>query len=160
MGFDLEIAIASTQIAERVADAFGQGVPLVPLEQGLAFVPFTDAVHDALIAPPEELVAGFWKLPRTVAGLLAALSTAGPVAYAELDYFGGVGHQAAAVWDAGELVWGPCVLGVNHPVAPEGTPVSCALKRLGAVAAQGLDEFDTVGLSRHRHMEEWETEEE
>jgi hypothetical protein len=97
MGLDLEIAIASTRIAERVADAFGQGVPRVPLEQGLAFVPFTDAVHDALIAPPEELVAGFWKLPRTVADLLAALSTAGPVAYAELAYAGGVGYQSAAV---------------------------------------------------------------
>jgi hypothetical protein len=28
------------------------------------------------------------------------------------------------------------------------------------VAALGLDEFDTVGLSRHRNMEEWETDEE
>jgi hypothetical protein len=159
VAFELEIVIAGDQLAERVADVFGQGVPSVSLTQGLAFVPFTDAVHDALITPPDEKVSGFWKLPRTVADLLAALSTAGPVAYAELDYFGGVGSQAAAVWDGGELVWGPRVLEVKQPVPQEGTPVSGALKRLGAVAAQGLDEFDTVGLNWHRHMDAWETEE-
>jgi hypothetical protein len=112
-----------------------------------------------LTAPQDEKIAGFWKLPGTVADLLAALSTAGPVAYAELDYFGGAGRQAAVMWDAGELVWGPSVLDVNQPVAHEGTPVSSALRRLGVVAAQGLDEFDTVGLPRHRHMEPWETDE-
>jgi len=159
MGFDLEIVIASVQVAERVASVFGHGVPLVSLEQGLAFVPFTGAVHDALTAPQDEKIAGFWKLPHTVADLLAALSTAGPVAYAELDYFGGAGRQAAMVWDAGELVWGPRVLDVNQPIPHEGTPVSSALRRLGVVAAQGLDEFDTVGLRLHRHMEPWETDE-
>lgn len=159
MRFDLEIVIASNQLAARAAGAFGHGVPSVSLEQGLAFVPFTGAVRDALIASQDEKVAGFWKLPRTVADLLAALSTAGPVAYAELDYFGGVGSQAAVVWDTGEPVWGPRILEAKQPVPQEGTPVSCALKRLGVVAAQGLDEFDTVGLGRHRHMESWETEE-
>ncbi|MFF3343183.1 hypothetical protein [Streptomyces flavidovirens] len=38
---------------------------------------------------------------------LSDWSTAGPVAYVEAEYFGGVGEQKAAVWYGGTIVLGP-----------------------------------------------------
>jgi hypothetical protein len=47
-GFDLEIVIGRAPLAEQVAAVFGHGVPVVALRHGFAFVPFTNAVSDAL----------------------------------------------------------------------------------------------------------------
>lgn len=55
------------------------------------------------------------------------------------DYFGGVGSQYACLFvgDRCEGFAGPC-------------PINQLLRALGVIARAGLDEFDTVGLGRHR----------
>ncbi|MFC7613506.1 hypothetical protein ACFQV2_07705 [Actinokineospora soli] len=93
--------------------------------------------------------SGFWKAPGGFGEALAACSALGPVAYVEAEYFGGHGSQAAQVWDGGEAVLGPDV----DPSA--GTPISQALRRLGVARGPDGDEFDAVGLGRHRDPEDW-----
>ncbi|WP_162908413.1 hypothetical protein [Allorhizocola rhizosphaerae] len=78
------------------------------------------------------------------------------MAYVELDYFGGVGSQFAAVWHGGILVLGPLVLTEDEPLpAPGWSPISQALRRLGVSVDGHYDEFDAIGLGRHRHVEDW-----
>lgn len=81
--------------------------------------------------------------------------SAGPVAYVEAEYFGGVGEQAAAVWDGGALVLGPLHEPEGQPSPPAGSPISQALRRLGVEAGAGEDEFTAAGLGRHRDVEGW-----
>ena len=79
----------------------------------------------------------------------------GAVACVEADIFGGVGTQAAAVWDGGRLALGPVVIGEVGPLPASGTPISQALAHLGVRRGDHVDEFAAAGLGQHRDTEEW-----
>jgi len=78
-----------------------------------------------------------------VASLAAALAADVPgkrtstFALVMADYFGGIGDQWACAYVEGRRV---------ETVGD----INAALRVLGVQAAEGLDEFDTVGLARHR----------
>lgn len=122
---------------------------VIALEQGLALLPLTDAMFDALpkVPPTEGASRDLLRfLGPAVLAFLVARSVAGPLAYVETDYFGGEGEQGAAVAQEGRLVFGP-TLGdgsINH-----------ALRLLGAAGHAGRDEFDAVGLGRRRGNDGW-----
>lgn len=59
------------------------------------------------------------------------------------EYFGGIGEQHARVY-RGRRLADPSIRHINE-----------ALACLGVVAAGEMDEFDTVGLSRHRGQPEY-----
>jgi len=68
--------------------------------------------------------------------------------YFETSYFGGRGGQGAAVFQDGEIVFGP-------QWADTG-PINRALGLLGVeVAPPAQDEFEAIGLHRHRDTEGW-----
>ncbi len=88
--------------------------------------------------------------------VLAEWSLSGPVALVEAEFFGGCGTQRAQVWEHGRSVLGPLVLEEDDPV-PAVTPISLALRRLGVEKGSHYDEFDAVGLGRHRSTARWVT---
>ncbi|GAA3114916.1 hypothetical protein GCM10017687_30150 [Streptomyces echinatus] len=98
---------------------------------------------------------GFWRLPGGFEELLARWSAAGPVAYVEAEYFGGVGEQRAAVWVDGTLALGPLDEPTRKRFSRPVSPISQALRRLGARRTLGEDEFEAVGLDSHRNNEDW-----
>lgn len=75
---------------------------VVPLRQGLGLVPMTDEVFDTVNDGTPPGLPGCWKLPGGFERVLCSWSARVPVAYVEADIFGGVGTQAAAVWDGGQ----------------------------------------------------------
>ena len=79
--------------------------------------------------------------------LLSELSEDGPVAYVETEYWGGVGHQAAAVWKDGRLSFGPEKQDIG--------PINTALKHLGVSEEGARVAFEAVGLHRHRLTDDW-----
>lgn len=128
------------------------------LPQGLALVPMTQEAEEALAesefarsepTPPlaEEMAVG-------IAALAAKLSTRGLVVYAATFLHGGTGGQDALVWEAGELI-----LSLHddedNPSAWPNSPISRALRRVGVKTQQGQDEFDAIGLGKHRSNESW-----
>jgi len=137
--------------------AVTQGLPalVVPLRCGLGLVPMTDDLFDRLTDGGAAQPVGFWKFPGGFDRLVCAWSAAGPVAYVEADYFGGVGRQCAAVWSQGAAIFGPVTLDEAQPAPPAGTPISQALARLGIARHHHRDEFDVLGLGQHRHTEDW-----
>jgi hypothetical protein len=153
MAYEIQALIARAEVLVPHS-AHGPDLHLVTLAQRLVLVPMSDQLHDRLAIPDGDRL-GFWRLPAGFAGVLVAWSATGPIAYVEAEFFGGVGEQRAAVWDQGELVLGPlfCSEGESIPVA--GTPISQALRRVGATARGQVDEFAAVGMARHRHMEQW-----
>ncbi|MEV2191868.1 hypothetical protein AB0I02_12855 [Streptomyces phaeochromogenes] len=115
----------------------------------------TDEVFDAVTDGSSAGALGFWLLPGGFEKVLAQWSAAGPVAYVEADYFGGVGEQRAAVWADGALVLGPLDVPARRRFSRAVSPISQALRRLGARRSLGEDEFDAVGLDRHRGNNGW-----
>jgi hypothetical protein len=123
----------------------------------LALLVVTEEFFDAVADGSSAEHLGFWRLPGGFDRTLARWSTAGPVAYVEAEYFGGVGEQTAAVWADGAMALGPVHLLSGRQFPADGSPVSQALRRLGAVAGPGEDEFTAVGLDRHRSGTGWLT---
>ncbi len=147
MPYVLRAVLAPAGVLERPLPWLA-GSRVVALPQGLAMVPLTQALREAH-GPADrpwlyEKHAETW-LPAALAPVLAELSRGGAVAYVEAEYHGGDGEQRCIVWSDGAAQ------------APEehSSAVNAALARLGVEAADGMDAFDTVGLGRHRSVEDW-----
>jgi hypothetical protein len=153
MGYDLQAIVAREDLLRAETQAMSKAV-VTSLEQGLALVPITDAFLDQATGVPVADDLGFWRLPAGFERTLAAWSVRAPVAYLEAEFFGGVGWQRAAVWSQGALDLGPLWNEEDEQFAAEGSPISQALRRLGASAGAGQDEFTAVGLARHRHQDD------
>ncbi|MFJ3790391.1 hypothetical protein [Kitasatospora sp. NPDC090091] len=176
MPYELQALIGSAELL-AVAAAEVPVARLAPLSQGLALIPATPAFLAALayqVGGSEGALgdaAGFDWLPDGSGRRLAAWSKAGPIACVEACFFGGSGTQRAAVWADGRLVLGPLTSAEFAPFPPEGSPISRALRRLGAHVeparadradradkvdgAHHVDEFEAVGLPAHRSTARW-----
>ena len=128
-----------------------------PLVQGFSLLPITEALAKELISYRSETKAALTKPIRNFSDGLHALaieiSHDCPVAYITTFYLGGQGGQDALVWDKGSLRFSPDTQGYNQ-VWPN-SPISQALRLIGVVAKEGMDEFDTVGLGKHRETHKW-----
>ena len=123
------------------------------LGQGMWLLPGPAVGDDEPVGAVESV---WWGLVERVADQARASSRLGPIAYVEAEFFGGVGEQAAVVWHRGEAVFGPTAQQFPPEVPEVGVgPINAVLRRLGVTAVDGRDEFDTVGLGRHRHVEAW-----
>ncbi|MFF4386272.1 MULTISPECIES: hypothetical protein [unclassified Streptomyces] len=154
MAYVLQAVIAGDEL---LRDALRDlpAAKVAPLSQGLSLAPMTSALFDAVADGTDVDHLGFWRLPGGFDRLLADRSTAGPLAYVEAEYFGGVGEQHAAVWAGGAIVLGPLHVQEGQPTPPAGSPISQALRRLGLLTIGAEDEFSAAGLVRHRHSGGW-----
>ncbi|MGK4597926.1 MULTISPECIES: hypothetical protein [Amycolatopsis] len=130
----LRAVIVTESARRRVLDSL-EGARLVPLGQDLSLMPVAETRFDT--------------------GPLAECSEHGAVAYVEAEYFGGAGTQFAQVWEGGETVLGPLQVDEDEPDPADGSPISQALRRLGVLKGDHFDEFDAVGLGRHRDTDDW-----
>ena len=130
-----------------------------PLVQGFSLLPITNELVKELAVYRSKTKPNFDKpIPELFAGLHALaidLSHDTPIAYITTFYFGGLGGQHALVWDKGSVRFSPSTQGYNQDWP--NSSISQALRLIGVVAEQGMDEFDTVGLGKHRETHQWTT---
>jgi hypothetical protein len=162
MGHNLRAIIGKPSVAEALAARF-DGVRRVPLSQGYEMVPLLDRLFDAMAfsaeaANPETAVGGWSRLGQQVETLLAELSRTSPVAYVYTDYFGGVGEQSALAFVGGRLATRHGGAGRVLPWSSSIGPINAALAAIGVVRERGQDEFDSIGLGRHRSMDAWQAD--
>ncbi|WP_020663086.1 hypothetical protein [Amycolatopsis benzoatilytica] len=150
----LQAVIATEPVLRALAGSV-EAARIVPLDQNLFLLPMTDQLFDAVTVVGAPELPGFWKAPAGFDSALTACSMNGPVAYVEAEFFGGTGTQSAQVWDSGKVVLGPLRLAEGEPSSAAGSPISQALRQLGVVRGGHLDEFDAVGLGRHRDTSNW-----
>ncbi|NOT41812.1 MAG: hypothetical protein HOP13_15125 [Alphaproteobacteria bacterium] len=143
--------IAKRRPAAALSRAMGDAAVHKLNHPELLLVPVSDDAFDAVVAregPSDSVGPEFWRLTETLMELARECSVHGPIAYAETDYFGGVGVQSAAAWIQGKLALPP----TTHPAGP----INAALHTIGLERANGLDEFDTLGLGLVRRMDVFE----
>ncbi len=131
---------------------------IVSLPQNIAMIPLGGALLQELeiryqggtkVTHPEfqqfspSLYAEFERLIPGVDRFAAHLSRLGLVAYVEATFTGGYGGHATMVWNHGEKR------------EKAGNDINAILQILGVVASPGLDEFETIGLGRHRSTKQW-----
>ena|SRR5436190_8542052 len=138
-----------------------QGARVVPLALGFGFLPVTEQLAgDDEPAPFEHLE----RLTSRLGEWAEEQSRQFPLAYVETDYFGGDGWQAAIAWAGGEVVFGPVRTtdlwegGKYVPTPLLDGAVNRAVRLLGVERGTARDEFDALGLGRHRSNEGWLSE--
>jgi hypothetical protein len=121
--------------------ALPQGFCMLPLSQALCYR-FGPADRPWLY--PSYSI--FTNLPEGLVPHLLELSRGGRLAYVEAEYHGGEGEQRSMVWENGAA-----------PREPEesSSAINDALSWLGVERSAGQDCFDTLGLGRHRSVEDW-----
>ncbi len=150
MAYYLKAVLGELKRLQAVASAMPPSV-VVPLADELGLIPLTEELFDAINKGSAENYEKteqqhFTYLSTQVASWLEALSARTTIAYVEAEYFGGVGDQCAVAWQDG--------IEVSPPTKAKDS-INQALRLLGVRALSGQDEFDTVGLGRHRTMEGW-----
>ncbi|WP_067709389.1 hypothetical protein [Nocardia yamanashiensis] len=148
MAHELDAVIARFDVLSDLARE--RLLPVVALERGFGLVPLVATVIKKLAA---ELV-----LPdrgRAVVQihelhpLFQKWSGAGPIVYASNDVHAGFGSQSAMIWQDQRVVF-------SQTGYPYSGPISMALLRLGVTGGiLGCDEFDILGLARHRSTAGW-----
>ncbi|MGW4803118.1 hypothetical protein [Kitasatospora sp. NPDC004272] len=126
MPYELNALIAADELIAVVTAE----VPLArsaPLPHGLALVPMTDELHDALQHPSTAPDFGFKRFPSGFALRIAGWSKSAPIAYVEADEEH-PGGRRAALWYDGRITLGPLV-------PADGAPLERVLRALGATAA-------------------------
>ena len=125
------------------------GARIVPLPQNLAMIPLTALVRRGLHLADCPLTENeaLQPLPDTLLELLGALSAGTRAVYVEARFWAGAGLQACVRAEMGQ------VRGLEvGPVA-----INSGLAFLGVDAGGAVDEFEAIGLGRHRETDGWVT---
>ncbi|WP_350277638.1 hypothetical protein [Kribbella sp. HUAS MG21] len=154
MGYELRALITRS-------DAILNDVDLAVVQRPEQFVliPLTHDVFDRLGGgddrPHEQQ---FWFLSGGIRDLALQLSRTAPVAYIEVEFFGGAGTQASIAWRDGQIIAAPAKhdfeAGVDA-LPRERWPVNAALAAIGATVGNAIDEFDALRLGQHRQTDDW-----
>lgn len=143
--------IAETSLLQQFATSLALAPP-APLEFGLSFlaVDDDDVVRIAGTSSPIDINDENRGLDSAFIPTVLLLSEQGPILYVQTDYWGGTGEQGALLADKGCAVFGP----EHRGILPG--PISRALALLGVTCGPGdFDEFQAVGLERHRDNDSW-----
>ena len=145
MAYTLQALIADEAV---ISVAIPSSSVLVRLPQRKAMIPLSDGmreVHDIPFLPLTD--EGAAEVPDGIIAIAEAIAKAGRVAYVEAEFFGGDGTQACVTWDE--------TLKASQPVV-DASAINTALRFLGVTVGDHHDEFDALGLGRHRATEDWE----
>jgi hypothetical protein len=155
--YELEAILARKETIEGALDDFQQA-RIIRLPQDIIMIPMVGRLLQELeikyqggtkVTEPdiqqfspsihhdfERLIIGVDKFARY-------LSQHGMIAYVEATFTGGYGGHATMLWENGKVV------------GSRGDDINLVLRKLGVIATRDSDEFDTVGLGRHRTTKQW-----
>lgn len=155
--YTLEAILGPYEIIKLTSEIFPSAT-LVLLPQNIGMIPVdgfllkeleiyyqggTKVTHPEIQQFSASVHPDFERLIIGVEKLAQHLSNHGIVAYVEATFTGGYGGHAAMAWKDGKRFGTP------------GKSINDVLRLLKVKKRPGLDEFDTLGLSRHRTTKAW-----
>jgi hypothetical protein len=105
---------------------------VVPLKAGWGFMPLSNALMDEIYNKQKR------KLHK-----IADFT----IAYIETGYFGGGGDQGAKLWKNGQRIY--------KNMDAQDNPINDVLHLMGVTVEGDMDEFDYLGLCKHRTNASW-----
>jgi len=162
MGHHIQAFISREELLKEIARRYRTAI-VIPLSQRFGMLPITEQFYDELpnLDNPDKTDDRFLYLGPKLHQLGKAFSVKAPLAYVETEYFGGWGYQGAVVWANGQIIFGPAVTGDEDDFQMDDLPdraINIALRKLGVLKGDGHDEFDAIGLGKHRDNEGWAEE--
>jgi hypothetical protein len=135
------LAGAPAWIADSAVIDLPQGFRILPVSRDLCYQfgpadrPWLYPTHSICTHLPDGL------LPHVL-----ELSRGGRVAYVEAEFHGGDGEQRWMGWENGAAA--------HEPEEGYGA-INAGLRWLGVERSDNADAFDTLGLGRHRSVDDW-----
>lgn len=151
MAYYLNGVVGRLTVLERQRDRYSNA-RVVPLTHGFAIIPLTSDLRRELDPAAQDVgwdSSALEEHAESLTAWLRDISRDGAAAYLEALLFGDSGGQEAIVWRDGEVVLGPVTSSTYGSINE-------ALRFLGVPIDPGQpDEFDTLGLGRHRRTDQW-----
>jgi|SRR5262245_27907439 len=164
MGHHIQAFISREELLREIAQHYPTAI-VIPLSQGFGMLPITEQFYDELPSPQypnktdnHKTDNRFLYMGPKLHQIGEALSVKVPLAYVETEYFGGTGFQGAVVWASGQMIFGPALTGDSEDFQTDDLPdnaINIALRKLGVLKGASHDEFDAIGLGKHRDNESW-----
>lgn len=149
MGYAIDAFLGRPEVFRPLVRAYRSACSVL-LGEGICVVPLVEALQTTIQShrhdPHEDPSWPFFRLSREGADLMRETCVTGAFAYVEAEFFGGAGTQASVGFRDGQVAQGPVMAR---------DAINQALRFLGVTASEGKDEFDTVGLGKHRSTVEW-----
>ncbi|GAA1409096.1 hypothetical protein GCM10009639_59380 [Kitasatospora putterlickiae] len=165
MPYELSAVMGRFDLLRSLTAGIREAV-VAPLRQRVGLVPVTGQLLEEVTGSRAGQDGGgpdgqpFGVVPPAFEQTLSHWALGGTIAYVEADFHAGRGAQAAAVWRAGAMVWGPNRTG-DFSGPREDWPINAALALLdvvpsGSGEARHRDLFLEVGLGREQDMDGWQ----
>jgi hypothetical protein len=149
MGYYLQAILCKQPLVGAIFDNF-TNTKRVRLDVDLYLIPYTSDLFDEFNQyHASESLEKFELLNEKLFEYLLAKSVFGPIAYIEAEYFGGVGGQSAIMFMNGH---------VHHDTRSTDDgygAINTVLREFGVQRNAEFDEWDTVGMLRHRNTDDW-----
>lgn len=147
MGYYLNAFLGRVNNLKKIESKFKTS-KVVPLTTEIAFIPMTGKLFNEINNFRGDNGIGKWQfLTADIEVEILKLIDDEMIAYIEVEYFGGQGGQSGIIWRDGKRVFEKVF---DQEVA------NSILRQFGVVKEKSKrDEFDTVGLGRHRNTEDW-----
>lgn len=148
MAYVLNAIIGFTKAIDTIALDHNDA-RVVRLSDSFSMIPITEDFYRHI--EPDGTRYGdnggmFNYLSPRMSELIRFASVNAPVGYFGAEFFGSDGNQCAVIYSESQTAFGPLIAR---------TAINPALRALGVTRSKGLDEFDTLGLGKHRVTEEW-----
>ena len=120
----------------------------VDIGQKLSLIPMTEDLFDQINELNDTIsIDSFEYLTENIENKILHAISERKFSYVEAEYFGGEGGQIAIIWQNNK----------RQRIFSYGQDrINQVLKSFGVIANKGQDEFDTLGLGRHRATNKWE----
>jgi hypothetical protein len=146
MGYILFAFVGKEPQLQKVASKFKKA-KIIMLEQGIGIIPMTEDLYDEINdSETSDDVKPFAFLTSNIQDRILELTPTGMIGYVEAEYHDGKGTQSGILWNNGIRI--AFFANINRAI-------NAILKILGVSAEYGMDEFDTIGLDRHRDTSDW-----
>jgi len=147
MGYYLNAFLGRPDSLKIIKDRF-RTCKVVLLTAEIALIPMTGELFDEINNFRSNHETGTWRfLTTNVENEILALIENDDLAYVEVEYFGGQGAQSGIIWTEGKR-WYEKESGQEV--------LNTILRHFGVIKEKSKkDEFDTVGLGRHRNTNDW-----
>lgn len=146
MGHYLKAFIGQKENLTPISDKYSNS-KLVDLSDEVSMIPMTDELFDEINqSHTSSEVTGFEFLTENIENKTLDIIGNKKLAYVESEFFGGQGGHIGLIWKDGEREFiGDFKKSTMNEI----------LKKLGVIRNRNQDEFETIGLDRHRDTEDW-----
>jgi hypothetical protein len=149
MGYHLQAIICKENLSVSILNEF-KSAKRIRFIDNLFLIPYTGDLYDEVNEYKESKdFDKFDYLNERLFRYLLSRSLLGSIAYVEADYSGGTGAQSAIMLNKEHVI-----LDIRAENSEYGA-INHVFKEFGVTRKPGLDEWDTAGMVRHRHTEDW-----